>query len=154
MGNNVKDFIKLKDELKIFHLLDDEEIEKLAHYFEKITFPAGTVLFKEGETADFFGFVVSGKLEVKKETEFEEKQIVLAILEKGAIVGELSLIGINTRTATTVALQDSELFTISNEQLEQFIQKYPYTGIKILKGLIRVMSLRFRKTVERLTTVF
>ncbi len=146
--------LELKDELRLFHLLSDEEVEKLAPYFEKINLPARSVLFSEGDPGDYIGFVLSGRLEVKKETEFKGKQIVLALLEKGSFVGELSMLDGHPRSATVVALEDSEILILRRSALDAFIQEYPETGIKVLKGIIRVLSLRLRKVVDRLASIF
>ena len=155
MKENIKKHIfELKDELRIFHLLNEEEMERLIPYFEKVTCPANSILFNEGDIGDYIAFVISGRLEVKKETEFKGKQIVLALLEKGSFVGELSMMDGHPRSATAVALEDSELLILSRKSLDAFIQEYPNAGIKILKGIIRILSLRLRKAVDRLAVIF
>ncbi len=146
--------IELKDKLKIFGLLEDDEFERLIPYFEKVSLPAGTVFFNEGDPADSVGFVISGSFEVRKETEFKGKQIVLAVVTRGSIVGEFSFLDRQPRTATVVAREDSELLVLERDALEGFFSRYPETGVKLLKGIIRIMSLRYNKTVERLAVIF
>jgi len=155
MDNNLKDLIyKFRDELIIFHLLTEEELEQIFPYLEVGYYPAGTVIFKEGDPGDFIGFVGSGKLEVKKHTEFKGKQIILAILSKGSFVGELSLIDEQPRSATVVSLEDSKLIILKSGSLDSLMQKHPYTGIKILKGISRILAIRLRKAGERLSMIF
>ncbi len=155
MDNNLKDMIyKFRDELIIFHLLTEEELGQILPYLGVIYYPAGTVIFKEGDPGDFMGFVGSGKLEVKKHTEFKGKQIILALLSKGSFVGELSLIDEQPRSATVVALEDSELVVLKREALDSLMQTHPYIGIKILKGISRILAIRLRKAGERLSIVF
>ncbi len=139
--------------MQIFQLLNDNELEKIVPLFKKIDCPAGTVIFNEGEPGDFIGFVISGKLEVKKHTEFN-KQIILAILSKGSFAGELSMISGQSRSATVAALENSSLLILGREELNSFIQHYPDIGIKILRGIIRTISIRMRKNVERLVSIF
>lgn len=155
MENNLKELIyELKDELKIFHLLNKEELEQIVPYFEIVHYPAGTTLFNEGDPGDFIGFIVSGRLEVKKQTEFKGRQIVLALLSRGSFVGELSMVDEQPRSATVVASEDSELVILRREVLDSLMQTYPYIGIKILKGLNRFLAIRLRKAVDRLTVIF
>jgi CRP-like cAMP-binding protein len=155
MENNLKELIyELKDELKIFHLLNKEELEQIVPYFEIVHYPAGTTLFNEGDSGDFIGFIVSGRLEVKKQTEFKGRQIVLALLSRGSFVGELSMVDEQPRSATVVASEDSELVILRREALDSLMQTYPYIGIKILKGLNRFLAIRLRKAVDRLTVIF
>jgi CRP/FNR family transcriptional regulator, cyclic AMP receptor protein len=151
---SVKEHINtLKDEI-IFYLFDDEDIDKIAPFFELRDYTSGSIVFKEGDPGNFIGFVISGKLEVKKQTEFKGNQLIIALLTKGAMVGELSMFDKRQRSATVEAVEDTSLIIFRSESMESLMQQHPYTGIKILKGLIRILSLRLRKATERLTNIF
>jgi CRP/FNR family transcriptional regulator, cyclic AMP receptor protein len=151
---SVKEHINtLRDEI-IFYMFDDEDIDKIVPFFELCDYPAGSIVFKEGDPGNFIGFVISGKLEVKKQTEFKGNQLIIALLTKGAMVGELSMFDKRRRSATVEAVEDTSLIIFRSEAMESLMQQHPYTGIKILKGLIRVLSLRLRKATERLTNIF
>lgn len=153
-NNTIKDHLnELREEI-IFSLLDDEDIEKITPFFQLVECPAKTVVFREADPGDFIGFVISGKVEVKKQTEFKGNQLIIALLTKGAMVGELSMFDKRKRSATVEAVEDTTLLMLRNEALEALIQQHPFTGVKILKGLIRILSLRLRKATERLTTIF
>ena len=150
----IKDHLnELREEI-IFSLLDDEDIEKVTPFFQLIEYPEKTVVFREGDPGDFVGFVIAGKVEVKKQTEFKGNQLIIALLTKGAMVGELSIFDNRKRSATVEAVEDTTLLLLRHDSLEALIQEFPYTGVKILKGLIRILSLRLRKATERLTTIF
>ena len=144
---------KMRHEM-IFSQLDDEDINKISSFFELATYPAHTVIFKEGEPGDFMGFVVSGKLEVKKQTEFKGNQLIIAILGSGALVGELSIFERHDRSATVEAVENTTMLILRNETLDNFVHQHPVTGIKVLKNLIRILALRLRKATERLTNIF
>ena len=151
---SVKEHINtLRDEI-IFYLFDDEDINKIAPFFELRDHPTGSIIFKEGDPGDFIGFVISGKLEVKKQTEFKGNQLIIALLTKGAMVGELSMFDKRQRSATVEAVEDTSLIIFRSESMDSLMQQHPYTGIKILKGLIKILSLRLRKATERLTNIF
>jgi len=155
MKNNIiKEHLdKLRSEM-IFSFIEDEDAEKVIPFFESVDYPVGAVIFKEGDAGDFIGFVVSGKLEVKKQTEFKGNQLIIALLSSGALVGELSIFDQHKRSATVEAVEDTTMLILRSKSLEALIQQHPYTGIKLLKGLIRILSLRLRKATERLTTIF
>lgn len=151
---SVKEHINtLRDEI-IFYMFDDEDIDKIAPFFELRDYPAGSIIFKEGDPGNFIGFVISGKLEVKKQTEFKGNQIIIALLTKGAMVGELSMFDKRQRSATVEAVEDTSLIIFRSESMDSLMQQHPYTGIKILKGLIKILSLRLRKATDRLTNIF
>jgi hypothetical protein len=43
---------------------------------------------------------------------------------------------------------------LRREAVESISQKYPYIGIKILKGLNRILSIRLRQADDRLIGIF
>jgi len=153
-GPGIKEHLNTLKEEMMFDMLDDEDIEKITPFFEVIVYPANKVIFKEGDLGDFIGFVLSGKLEVKKQTEFKGNQLIIALLSKGAMVGELSMFDEHKRSATVEAVEETTLMILRNEAMESLIKQHPHTGIKILKALIKILALRLRKATERLTTIF
>ncbi|MBI4848859.1 MAG: cyclic nucleotide-binding domain-containing protein [Nitrospirae bacterium] len=156
MGTGLRELIYAsRNELILFHLLKEDEMEKVVPFLEAVDYPKGAILFNEGDPGGFVGFISYGLLEVKKQTEFKDRQIVVAILGKGSFVGELSLIDPNQpRSTTVVALENSELIILQYQALETIINEYPHIAIKILKGLNQIISIRLRKAVERLSSVF
>lgn len=154
-NNNMVELIyQLRDELKICELLKDDEMQKVCPFFELVKYPEGIILFNEGDPGDFMGFVVSGRLEVEKQTDFKGKQVILAILGKGSFIGEVALFDHNPRSTTVRAIEDSELVILKREALDTIMEQYPQTGIKLLQGIIRILAIRLRKTTERLTKIF
>lgn len=148
-----KTLCRFRDEIT-FSFLSEEDFEKIACFFESVSYPAHKVICREGDPADFIGFILSGKLEVKKQTAFKGNQLIIAILTKGALVGELSIFDDLKRSATIEAVEDTSMLLLRNEAFDSLLKEYPEIGIKLLKGFIRILSLRLRKTTERLTTVF
>jgi len=145
---------KLGGDLAICQMLDDEQREQIAAHVKLVRYPQGATLFRQGEAGDFVAVVLSGRLEVKKQTEFEGRQIIIAILERGAFVGELALVDEQPRSATVTALEDAELVLLSRDALNALVEQYPKAGIAFLKGVNRILSIRLRKAVDRIAEVF
>ena len=156
MDKRIRDLIfDMKDELMLFHMLSHEQMEKVVPYLDVVDYSKGSILLKEGECGDFLAFIVRGKMEVKKQTEFAGKQIVLATLGRGSLVGELSFINSEEpRSATVAALEDSEVVILRRDALDDLTRQHPEIGVLILKGMIRILAIRLRKAVERLSYVF
>ena len=155
MEESIKAIVSdLKDDTNFFHLFEIEELEKIAPYFERRRFPAGSTVFSEGDPGEFIAFVKSGKVEAKKQTEFQGKQIVLAQMAKGSCLGELALFDEQPRSATIETIDETELLVLSKKSLDAFIEDYPPLGIKVLKGISRVLSLRLRQLADRLVVIF
>ncbi len=149
-----KIFFELKDKMLIFQFFNSEELGMILPYFEIGIYPQGTTIFNEGDKADYIGFVISGRLEVKKQTEFKGKNVVLAILSRGSIAGEFSMVDAQPRTATITTLEDTRLLILTRDTLEMFIRRHPDSGIKLLKGIIRTMAIRMNSFAERLVKFF
>jgi CRP-like cAMP-binding protein len=94
------------------------EINFCHRYYEK-----GTVLMREGETGTESFLIVKGKLSVDKN--HGGKMITISILKKGDIVGEMSLITSETRSATVTALEDTEVMVLTQELFTQHLTKLP-----------------------------
>lgn len=155
MNDDIKKIVfELKENMLIFRFFDDAEIDQIIPYFEITDFSPNDSVFDEGDEGDFIGFVVSGKLEVKKQTEFKGRYVILARLGRGSLAGELSMITGQPRTATINAVEDSRLLILKREALEVFTQAYPESGIKLLKGVIQTISIRLTSIAGRLTKFF
>ena len=156
MTDELKDFIyKYKDQLMLFHLLTEDEVDQVRTYLEVAQFKEGTSLFEEGEPGDFVCFIVSGKLEIKKGTEFAGKQMVLGTLGKGSFVGEMALINEGEpRSASVVAMEDTEVVILKRSAMDELEAKHPFIGVKLLKGLNQILAIRLRKAIERIAHVF
>lgn len=130
--------------------LTEAERETFCQYLEYGHYSAGTTIMRHGEPGDFMGFVVSGKLAVKKETEFPGKFILVALLQAGAMVGEISVVSKSPRTATVVASEDSELLLLRHANAKKLLADQPSLGIKLLEKIILVVGARLQRSSERL----
>ncbi len=144
----------LKKQLRFFQFLEEEDLETLAEYFTCSQIKAGDILWKEGDPGDFEAFIVEGKIEVKKETEFAGKEVVVGVYSPGAIVGEFCLVEKGPRAVTAVAMEDTTLLFLTCERFEALLQAHPVLGGKILKGMLFAVSTRLRKSFERLASIF
>lgn len=77
----------------------------------RMQFPAGEVIFRQGDTADFVYVIVNGEVEVVREEASGEN--VLARLTQGHYFGEMALLSNAPRTATVRAVTDVEVLTWS-----------------------------------------
>lgn len=84
----------------------------------------GEVIFREGDNGDSFFEVLKGKVGVYTGygTDGEQK---LTEITDGHIVGEMALIDAFPRSATVVALEDSELNEVSVDEVKAYFQGSP-----------------------------
>jgi CRP-like cAMP-binding protein len=137
------------DRIGILQVLSYDERVQLAPLFERKRFLAGTICFQEGATMNLIGIVASGRLEVKKQTEHSGKSMLIAVLDKGAHIGNFSALRRRGSYGTVVALEDTELLTVTLEKLEAFVDEYPHIGVKILKAIAAVDAIRLQKAIDK-----
>ena len=140
-----------EDIRKAFNFLSTEEIEELCSYLELREWQADAEVMKEGAIEDYVGFLIEGKLAVKKKTGYWGKHIIIAILEKGAMVGEGAFIDSGPRSNDVITMEPSRLLTLSAPKMEELILNNPLLAVKLMKRMLFIMSLRLRKAGDRIS---
>ncbi|MBL8115047.1 MAG: DUF1003 domain-containing protein [Acidobacteria bacterium] len=120
--------------LDLFEHLIDEDRRRLAEVVGLRTLEAGTTLFTTGEPGESLFVVRSGEIELFMKDTTGEK-IVLAIAGSGEIFGELALLDRGARTATAVAMVDTELLELDRDDLLLLFQKTPTAALRLLASM-------------------
>lgn len=144
---------KIKQEWS-FQFLDESDGTILVDYLDCRQAPAGVTLWHEGDPCGDLAFIVSGRLEVSKQTEFEGKDVIVGVYGAGSIVGELCLLKGLPRIVTAATLTDCELLTLSTEKFNLLTSQHPDLGVRLLKGMLATVSIRLSKAFGRLAAVF
>ena len=145
---------RLKNQLTCFHFFTEEDLPQVAEYFTCATATAGESLWREGDPGDFEAFIIEGKVEASKETEFPGHQVIVGVYSPGAIIGELCMVEQRPRGVTAVALEETSLLLLSRESFDLLLEHNPSLGIKLLKGMLLAVSTRLRKSFDRLAAIF
>lgn len=135
----------------IFSFLSAEEMAELFAYLEFREWQTAEIMMKSGEPADFMGFLVEGKLAVKMQGIFPDKFTLVAVLERGSLVGEISVVAGGRRQATVVATEKSRLLILTREKMELMLGRSPLLGLKLFRRIIHVLGHRLGKASDRLS---
>jgi len=76
------------------------------------------------------------------------KEIELAIFSKGDFFGELALVDGEKRSASAIAINNVRTVVIFKPDLDEFVEKYPKKGIRILKAISQIIATRLRSLNE------
>jgi len=125
------------------------EVRLLAHFMDVYQAPAGTEIIHEGEGGDFMLMLIEGKVEVLKRDRWKTPQLI-AVVDAGKTLGEMSMIDGEPRFATCVAAEPTVLAVLDRENLARIIVEQPMLGAKILMELVLMLSQRLRTTSARL----
>lgn len=133
----------------IFKELDADDTEILSQYLFTKDLATGGLVCKEGQHGSFLSFVTTGELEVIKT--LDDHEVTITILKVGDTLGEMALIDGLTRSATVRACRPSTILLLRRDDFNTLLDKHPEVGIKILKGIARLMSLNLRKASAQIT---
>ena len=139
--------VSLFSGIEFFDFLKDDDRCELANVVDAIKLTAGETLFHTGDPGEALFVVRSGSIELYIKDTAGQK-IVLTIAEEGSLFGELSLLDSGPRTATAIALNDSELLVLDRDDLLLLFQKRPEAALNMLAA----MSTMTRKADELLRT--
>ena len=115
------------------------------------------VVFRQGEDAREVYIVLSGLVQVVGDVELNQARKIQSgffELGSGAIFGELALFDRKPRSASVMAVSDSELAVIDGDALLAFFDRHPEIGYSVLREMMTVMIERLRKTNKKLFSLF
>jgi signal transduction histidine kinase len=122
----------------LFEGLADEELQQLVDNAEHVTFRAGDILMQQGEPGDSAHVVLNGGFEIQKQS--GQSVIKIDVREPGEIIGEMALLSNAPRSATVVAVMESETLCISQEAFENLLLTSPSATMAVLHWVMARLS--------------
>lgn len=102
---------------EVFQHMTPRGLAEMADHLQCETVPAGQTIIREGEAGDKFYLIRTGRVAVRRSSHAEP----LAILEEGDFFGEMALLLGQPRNATVETLEETVLYTLSQERFRQAI---------------------------------
>ena len=134
MSTNVVDALA---RVPMLSSLDRKHLEKLARDFTDRTFPAGTVVVREGDDHGIGFFVVADGEAVATVGGNE-----VARIGPGSHFGEIALINERVRTATVTAATDLHCYVMTLCDFRAFVQGDADVAWKLLEQLAHLLHQR------------
>lgn len=103
--------------------LSSEDLDELVDNAKVRRYPAGEVLFSEGEEGDSLHLIRRGSVTVSRN--IGGREVVLAYLAAGNHVGEMALLTESARSATVRATVATETIRLEADQCKQLLDRYP-----------------------------
>lgn len=145
------DLEKSLHSIPLFESLGKKDLTNLMKIIHNRNYLAGEYIFYQGDPGIGLYIIRDGQVEIERADENGNK-VTLAVFNKGDFFGELALVDGEKRSATAVAKTDTRLAVIFKPDLDEFIEKYPKKGIKILQGIAHIVAVRLRTLNEELLT--
>lgn len=119
---------------EIFQNTPENDLVDLAAVLEEISLDKGTALFAKGDTGNCMYFIFSGSIRI------HDGEHTLATLNENEIVGELSVLDAESRSASATIAEDSILLKLEQEAFYEIIM----SNTDILKGILKTLCKRLR----------
>ena len=146
------DLEKSLQAIPLFKSLGKRDITNLTRIIHNRNYLAGEYIFYRGDPGIGLYIIREGEVSISRGND-DKDRITLATFSKGDFFGELAMIDGETRSASAVANSDTRLAVIFKPDLDEYIDKYPKKGIKILEGIAHIVAIRLRALNEEYLTL-
>jgi CRP/FNR family transcriptional regulator, cyclic AMP receptor protein len=119
--------------IPIFSRLSPRDLRSVAARCVLRRFEAGETIIEEGSVGLGCFIITGGRVEVFKTR--EECKMPLAVLDAGAVLGEMALLDGKPRSASVVALEDVECLLLSREGFRALRKHRPWFAKRIDRAL-------------------
>ncbi|MDP2719265.1 MAG: cyclic nucleotide-binding domain-containing protein [Dehalococcoidia bacterium] len=142
--------INFLKESEIFRGLSESQLQKIAAIAGEKSYPAGSILFKEGSQARNLYIVEEGKVALEMKINMGGNQparlATVDALTKGEALGWSSLIDPHVFTLSALCMDASKLVTIDSPKLLEILKQDTAMGFEIMKSVAKLIASRLTRT--------
>lgn len=136
------------DRCLLFQALDNDSRSELARRAHRVELAAGMPVYQVGDPGDNMMVVLAGTLRIWLPT-LPGKEIILADVGPGEIVGEMALLDGEVRSAAVTALTKSQVLVLERRDVLPFLRDHPDAALSLIGLLCR----RVRRADQRMTDI-
>jgi len=135
-----------------FKNLSNKNIKLLMKVMHNRIYAANEYIFFQGDPGIGLYIIIRGEVSIMEEIDGERFDI--AMLTRGDFFGELALLDEEKRSASAIALKDSQLAVIFKPDLDEFVETHSKEGIQILRGISQIVATRLRNLNQDYFTLY
>jgi CRP/FNR family transcriptional regulator, cyclic AMP receptor protein len=140
-----REFLK---SVPLFSRLGEPSLDAILRLTRRKKFRKDDVIFHEKEVGDSLFVILHGRVKVAIFGD-DGKEVTLSILSEGDFFGEMSVLDLEPRSATTIAEEECELLSLQRDDFMRALEHDP--GISA--SLIQVLANRLRKANHQISTL-
>jgi CRP-like cAMP-binding protein len=134
----------------LFKGLTLDALELIAQVAVEETHGVGTKIFQHGDAGDKLYLILEGKVRISREVQGMGEE-ALAVLGKGAVFGEMSLLDESPRSADARVHDRCRLLAISKDSFDDLLFLHKDLAYEVLWNVVRMLTGRLRETNDKLT---
>jgi CRP/FNR family transcriptional regulator/CRP/FNR family cyclic AMP-dependent transcriptional regulator len=138
------DKIQILHRMPLFAGLSKRDLQAIAKITKEVKYRPRQVIIKTGERGTVLFLLTSGLVRVSVEGN-RGKEMILGVLYPRDFFGEMALLDGLPRSATVMAVEESEVLVISRRDFLQCIRKLPKLAVKVIVTL----SMRLRSMDQK-----
>ena len=120
----------------VFGVLDEAARSELARYLKPARYKKEAVVLSREEPGTALFLIVKGKVKVVLYGP-SGREVILSMLKEGDFFGEMSLLDGQPRSASVVAIGDSEVLALDRNDFVRFVESRPLVALSILAEMSR-----------------
>lgn len=128
------------NEIALFQGLPLTQLSRLNELLHRKTFAPGSIFITAEQPGDVIYIVISGTVKVFIE-DAEGTEVILAILLAGEVVGEMSLLDQQCRSANAIALEETTVFWMDRANFRECLRTMPGIHTNLFKLLCKRLRL-------------
>ena len=125
-----------------FQHLNSKLIKVLMKVIHNRVYSANEYIFFQNDPGIALYIIIKGEILISHDEDGE--RFDLALLGHGDFFGELALLDEAKRSASAIAMKESQLAVIFRPDLDEFVEAYPKDGVNILRGISTIVATRLR----------
>ena len=122
-GESSGDWMTTLLQTRAFHQIPAANIQAIFMRMQRVDFPAGASVIRQGDDGDFFYVIVKGTCTVMRETPLNREGVKLAELNMGDTFGEEALISDAKRNAHVVASTAATLMRLAKDDFRTLLNE-------------------------------
>jgi CRP/FNR family transcriptional regulator, cyclic AMP receptor protein len=131
-------YAQLLSNISIFENLQPEELEHLSTLLRSRRYAKGEVIFHQGDVGTALYILRKGQVNIRLSSD-DGKEVILALLDRGDVFGELALLDDEPRSTDAVAREEVDLLSLQREDFRKFLDARPQVAMRLLSALSRLV---------------
>ena len=122
---------------------------ELSNRLRQVKYNPNTNIFHEGDDGSMLYIILTGAVKVFVPA-LDGREVVLAVLRSSDLLGEMSLLDDDPRSASATTLQETEMLSLSRHDFQTVLDRYP----EAQRAIIDVLVARLRSTNQSIQDAY
>ncbi|MDX1600205.1 MAG: Crp/Fnr family transcriptional regulator [Anaerolineales bacterium] len=128
--------LRALSKIEIFQDLSEEEVKEMDRRTTMTTCEPGRVFYAPEETGEVLFLLKSGRVQLYRLSP-EGKKLVVAVLEPGAVFGEMSIVGQGMHNTFAEAIDECLICVMSRVDVERLLVNKPQVALRFMESMAR-----------------